>query len=207
MKKLHCKLCDAVWYVDEEDEKENKYCPFCAAELWKQDGIVIDSFDKALLRVIRFAGIEILKNKKMLVAFLFDMSPEYSKEIRIFSKSCGDTLLRMFCIPKSANENQRKQVIGKAKKILLEEEGLQELWVDVIINALVYALEWEKAEDISDAVESPIIYETPVDSIQEDVDLREERAADEEELPPIVINSYNRYDNRKRKKGWNNNVK
>ena len=168
MKQLNCILCNSFWYVDEADEKENRYCPFCAAELWKQDGIIIDSFDKALLKVIRFARIEILKNKKKMIAYLVDMAPNYGKEIRLFSTSCSNTLLRMFCISKDVDENQQKQVIVKAKKILLEEECLQEWWVDTIVNALVYALEWEN-------VDKPIIYDAPIASIQEDVNIQEEK--------------------------------
>lgn len=143
MKELKCISCGEFWYVDEADEKEVRYCPYCAKGIWENDGIAVDSFDNALLKVIRLAGTEILKNKNRMIAHLSDLAPNYRKEIRIFSKSCNDTLLNMFYRSSKEDPIQQQQTIGKAKQILLDREGLSQAWVDTVINALVYALGWE----------------------------------------------------------------
>ena len=48
-------------------------CPYCAKKIIEERLLVIDSFDKALLKVIHWQGKEILKNKTRLLAYLFDL--------------------------------------------------------------------------------------------------------------------------------------
>ena len=143
MKKFVCISCGRKWYVDEIDEKAVMSCPYCAKKIIEERLLVIDSFDKALLKVIHWQGKEILKNKTRLLAYLFDLAPDYKKEIRIFSKACSPELLQLFYGTGVNDSFQHKEIINKARILLLEEEGLSLAWADSVINALIYALEWE----------------------------------------------------------------
>lgn len=60
------------------------------------EGKDMDTFKNALKETLRIGGREILREKNRLAAYLADLAPDQKREVRIFSKSCGGTLLRMF---------------------------------------------------------------------------------------------------------------
>jgi len=139
MMELNCVSCKGQWYIEETDGMEVRYCPYCADKIWEQDKA--GSFDKALLKIVRMSGYGILKERKRLAAYLSDLAPDHRNEIRIFSKSCSDTLINLFCAS-DQGEHTRQQTISKAKQMLLDREGLSQTWTDMIVDELVNVFGW-----------------------------------------------------------------
>ena len=119
---------------------EARYCPYCADKIWEQEQV--DSFDQALSRIIRMSGCGILWERNRLAAYLSDLAPDHRKEIRIFTKSCSDALIGLFC-ESDQGGHTRQQAISKAEQMLQDSEGLSQKWTDIVVTALVNAFGWE----------------------------------------------------------------
>lgn len=140
MMELNCAACHRQWYIEETDGMEVRYCPYCADNIWEQEKVA--SFDQALSKIIKMSGCGILRERNRLAAYLSDLAPNHRKEIRIFTKSCSDTLLGLFYISDQGGHT-RQQAISKAEQILMDSEGLSQKWTDIVVNALVKAFGWE----------------------------------------------------------------
>ena len=103
----------------------------------------MDTFKNALKETLRIGGREILREKNRLAAYLADLLPGQKREVRIFSKSCSDAMLRMFDEADSRDGESQLRTVYKVRHMLMEEEGLTEEWAEKMVRALAYALDWD----------------------------------------------------------------
>jgi len=91
MKKLKCKSCSKVWYIDDRELNNQKGCPFCLSEIAKEIKFdTMDTLAKVIYDAIMRYGIDILKNPNKLLGYIMDISPNLKKEMRLLSRVLGD---------------------------------------------------------------------------------------------------------------------
>ena len=110
----------------------------------------MDTFKNALKETLRIGGREILREKNRLSAYLADLAPDQKREVRIFSKSCSEAMLRMFDEADGRDRETRLRTVYKVRHMLMEEEGLTEVWAENMVRSLVYALDWECMIDVKE---------------------------------------------------------
>jgi len=91
MKKLKCKSCSKVWYIDDRELNNQKGCPFCLSEIAKE--IKFDTMDtpaKVVYDAINRYGIDILKNPNKLLGYIMDISPNLKREMKLLSRVLED---------------------------------------------------------------------------------------------------------------------
>ena len=103
----------------------------------------MDTFEISLKEALRVGGREILRERNRLSAYLADLAPDKKREVRIFSKSCSASMLRMFDEADGGDGEMKMRTVYKARHVLMEEEGLSEKWAEKIVRALAYALGWD----------------------------------------------------------------
>ena len=103
----------------------------------------MDTFEISLKEALRVGGREILRERNRLSAYLADLAPDKKREVRIFSKSCSASMLRMFDEADGGDGEMKMRTVYKARHMLMEEEGLSEKWAEKIVRALAYAFGWD----------------------------------------------------------------
>lgn len=182
MKKLKCRECSEIWYVDESDLDKLSVCPFCAVPIWEQKVIMeFDTLDKAIYSAIKNMGIDILQNHRQLSGYLMDMAPGLKKEIRIFTKTINEEYL---VYVKNAFEEDARNAeitINKLRNLFIEDEGLSENWADMICSNLYEAVLRSK-----NSVEKSIIVEIEDVSLNIEKDQVTDAGADSGMITKLV---------------------
>lgn len=145
MKKLKCRECSEIWYVDESDLDKLSVCPFCVVPIWEQKVITeFDTLDKAIYGAIKNMGIDIFQNHRQLSGYLMDMAPNLKKEIRIFTKTINEEYMVYVKNAFEQDERNAEIAINKLKNLFIEDEGLSEKWADMLCESLFGAVLYAK---------------------------------------------------------------
>lgn len=149
MKECVCDNCNEHWFVKEGKEKNIKGCPFCLNEFYKPKEIIVCSFETAIQKVLASMTTEILKERNRFIAYLLDIGTQFRKEIHILSNACDDgSFLRLYDISKLSSREAKKE-FSKFKCFLVEEEGISEIWAELICNSFYYAIYEDEQETIN----------------------------------------------------------
>ena len=144
---IECPNCTKRWSIEKREMKQLSGCPFCLTPLkLYTDEIIVDSFGKAIYKIIIEAGIETLNQKGRFLSLMMDLTPQYKKEIRMVNKSCSQELLSKIAAWKSPAITISHEK-AKMRAILLEDEGLSESWADQICDAFSGAIEAVRGKD------------------------------------------------------------
>ena len=101
------------------------------------------TIQEAVKKIIELRGLDIFKNPKQFFALLGDLSPEYSKELRIIKNNFDDKIFGLF-IDESKKPRNRVWSI----KNQLEDFGVAEDKIFFILESFGIPLGWE--QEISD---------------------------------------------------------
>lgn len=135
MKELVCYFCKENWFVNDEKEDKVNVCPFCSEKVIRLKDIVVDSFEKAIMKIILECGIEILNDSNRFFGYFNDVAFEFRKEKKILTRACDDrTLKKFYELSKQTSEEAQKN-IEKIKEYIIEEEAIAESWAERICNA------------------------------------------------------------------------
>ena len=147
MKQVKCNACKEKWYIDNQNEKKLRVCPFCATDIREKIELKnVNTLGEALCKAISDRGIEILDDRQNMYAYLLDTIPELKREIRIFSKSFGKECLVLYKEAFNKNENELELTMQQIKYLLIEEEGLSEEWTNKICKECRQALMYYRGE-------------------------------------------------------------
>jgi len=149
MKKLKCKSCLKVWYVDDSELNNQTVCPFCDVSIRQEMALnKIDSFDKAIYSTVKMAGVDILKQPSRLAAYMMDTAPGFKKEVKVMSKNLTNEYAKDIFSAFSGNINDIESTFIRLKNLLIDEECLSEGWADTICNGFKGAIFMMKGKDI-----------------------------------------------------------
>lgn len=137
MKKLKCKSCSKVWYVDDSELNNQTVCPFCALSIKEEVKLdKYDTLDKAIYGALMRGGLEILKTPLKMSAYMFDMCPDLKKEIRIFSRTVTNDYVNDMASAFCADIKKADDIFLRMKMQMIDNDGISETWAETICNAL-----------------------------------------------------------------------
>ena len=99
----------------------------------------MSSFENAINRIFADYGVDTLLQKGRFLSLMMDLAPECRKEVKMVSKSCSQELLSRiagWAVPTVVIEPEKARMYS----VLLEEEGLSEVWAEKICSAFYSAL-------------------------------------------------------------------
>jgi hypothetical protein len=139
-----CEECANRWYIDEDKKKLVQACPFCQTPVPTEEEIVVDSFEKAVLKTVKDLGPDCLTERGRFIGYLLDTAPAYKKEIKIMSNACSTDVLMTFYKTKGQDRTTAEQVFRMVYMGMVEEEGIAEQWAKLICDSLLNALHPQK---------------------------------------------------------------
>ena len=176
MKKLKCKSCLNIWYVDDYRLNDQKYCPCCCAKITKEVSLgEIDTPPKAIYDYIMQYGIDELKNPESLVNYLNDMCPDMKKEIRLLSRAFRDYRREIFKLFK-AELSETDNILNSLKYDLINYDEMSEQGADIICENLNGAVMLYKGKNL------PVVMSVEVSDVS-DISEETESKTFEEEQP------------------------
>ena len=173
MKQLKCLKCGKIWYVDDAKLNFVNTCPFCSSQIRFKGTIgTIDTLGKAIYQAISTGGLDLLTSNERISGYLLDLLPDQKKEIRIFTKTFDDDYLSMYRNAFEQTENDIEATMNKLKSVFIEEEGLSDIWANMLCENCQMAIAYYQGRGITDVLsaeigeinlQSPRIIKTPND--------------------------------------------
>lgn len=140
MYKFVCEACANEWYIVEDKKRHIQVCPFCLHPVPIEEEIIVDSFEKAILKTIKDLGVDCLKERSKFIGYLLDTSPSFKKEIKILSNACSSDVLHTFYNTKGQDREVATTVFSQVQLRMVDEEGIAEQWAKVICESLLNAI-------------------------------------------------------------------
>lgn len=148
MKRLKCKSCSKIWYVDDEMLNEQNYCPYCCSKVKGEMKLGdIDTPSKAIYDSIRQYGIDILKDPSSLINYLGDMCPDMKKEIRLLSRALKDYRNEIFELF-NAELSEADNLLDNLKYQLINYDEMSENGANIICKHLNDAVMLYKGKNL-----------------------------------------------------------
>lgn len=144
MFKFVCEECANEWHIEDHKKALVQVCPFCLFPVPAEEEIIVDSFEKAILKTIKDLGVDCLKERSRFIGYLLDTSPDYKKEIKILSNACDSGVLHAFYGTKDQDRGAAVKVFTQVQLHMIEEEGIAEQWAKVICDSLLNAIHPQK---------------------------------------------------------------
>lgn len=147
MKLVYCKRCLKSWYINDEDKKSIKLCPFCGIST-KEPKVYtnMNTLSDVLYKVAYDYGAEIFNSKERVFGYLDDFLPTMSKKVHIFKKAFNNK--SMLSLKKAFNQelDEAELTINKIRIHIVEEEGIAETWADFLCDECFKAIKYYKGE-------------------------------------------------------------
>lgn len=90
-------------------------------------------------------------NTGKISGYLLDLIPDL-KKVRIFTKTFDDDYIALYRSAFGQNENDILVTINKLKSLFIEEEGLSEVWADMLCENCQIAISYYKGRGLSDVL-------------------------------------------------------
>ena len=126
------------------------------------------TISEAIKNIILQKDDSLLTDIKRFVGFLRDLSPEYNKELNILQSALNERILILFFKDDSSQKSRIARV-----KMILEDKGLSEKWIDFIVDSFCSALGWK----IENKVEQKV---TENNFLNKEIDVEEAKRQFEE---------------------------
>lgn len=137
MKQLQCQTCRKQWIVKDEDLNVLKYCPYCGTGVQKEISFEkIDSLDQLIFTATNRLGTDSFNDLNRFIAIMADLAPNLKKELRIFSKNISGEYATYAKQIVTGDFNDAESVTNKLRYLLMEEEGLNESWANMLCDGL-----------------------------------------------------------------------
>ena len=176
MKKLKCKSCLNIWYIDDYRLNDQNYCPCCCAKITKEVSLGdIDTPPKAIYDYIIQYGIDKLKDSESLINYLHDMCPDMKKELRLLSRALRDyrdEIFKLFNAELSETDN----ILNSLKNQFINYDEMSEQGANIICENLNSAVMLYKGKN------PPVVMSVEVSDVS-DISEETETKTFEEEQP------------------------
>lgn len=167
MKKLTCRQCDRIWFVEESDLKSIRTCPYCAATIREKVKLSYpDSLDKAIYMAITGLGDNALASPTRIGGYISDIAPHLKKELRVLTHSFRE---EYFAIVRAAFTHDLKtseKEIGKLVRLLIDEDGLSESWAKQIGSSYLGAIKLVHGIGLEEVLLADVVEFEVVESVE-----------------------------------------
>ena len=176
MKKLKCKSCLNIWYIDDYRLNDQNYCPCCCAKITKEVSLGdIDTPPKAIYDYIIQYGIDKLKDPESLINYLHDMCPDIKKELRLLSRALRDYRDEIFKLF-NAELSEIDNLLNSLKNQFINYDEMSEQGANIICENLNSAVMLYKGKN------PPVVMSVEVSDVS-DISEETETKTFEEEQP------------------------
>ena len=149
MKQIKCKSCGKIWYLDNGEENYLKVCPFCESAVKEKQKIEsTKNLGEAIYYALSERGIDMLSSVGKISGFLYDMVPELKKEIKIFTKTFDEEYLTLYRDAFAQDLKSVEITMNKLRRIFIDEEGLSEIWADMLCENCYQAVMYYQGEGL-----------------------------------------------------------
>lgn len=182
MKRLKCKLCSEVWYVDDDKLNNQKGCPYCLKEITKK--ITFDSMDtpaKVMYDAIMRYGIDILKNPSKMLGYIMDVSPSLKKEVRLLSRALGDYNKEIWELFNS-DISKMEDLLRNIRMQLIDYDEMSERGANMICDNLSSAVMFYNGKNL------PVVMSVEVTDVS-NVSAQEQKASFKSYAPSDILDS------------------
>lgn len=175
MKKLKCKSCLNIWYIDDYRLNDQNYCPCCCAKITKEVSLGdIDTPPKAIYDYIIQYGIDKLKDPESLINYLHDMCPDMKKELRLLSRALRDyrdEIFKLFNAELSETDN----LLNSLKYHFINYDEMSEQGANIICENLNSAVMLYKGKN------PPVVMSVEVSDVSDISEKTETQTFEEEQ--------------------------
>ena len=141
MKKLTCRQCARIWFVEESDLQSIRTCPYCATTIREKVKLSHpDSLDKAIYMAISGLGENALSAPTRIGGYISDIAPNLKKELRVLTHSFREEYFSIVRASFTHDLKTAEKEIGKLVRLLIDEDGLSESWAKQIGSSYLGAI-------------------------------------------------------------------
>ena len=131
---MKCENCNSEW----NSSRLIQVCPFCGASLVQPE---MKKPEEIICFIVNEYGIDVLRNKKLLLSYFCDYAPFMTKEYKLLKNCCSTDFIDTLLSGGSSNDS-REIVIKKAISILMDECFMSEEYASNVVGWITVALNW-----------------------------------------------------------------
>lgn len=132
---MKCENCNSEW----NSSRSIQVCPFCGASLVQPE---MKKPEEIICFIVNEYGIDVLRNKKLLLSYFCDYAPFMTKEYKLLKNCCSTDFIDTLLSGGSSNDS-REIVIKKAISILMDECFMSEEYASNVVSWITVALNWK----------------------------------------------------------------
>lgn len=136
---MKCTYCKSEWFVNPGISATMSNCPFCGKSLLPKKEAP-STIEDVLMEINRLFGIDALTDNSRLVAYFYDLAPQFSKQRRIlkyFAECDGPKkLASVMC----GSKDEQSVCIRKIVKEMKDEMFIEESAAQMICDAFLFAV-------------------------------------------------------------------
>ncbi|MCQ4022823.1 PEP/pyruvate-binding domain-containing protein [Ruminococcus sp. zg-924] len=137
---MKCEKCNSEW----NSSRSILVCPFCGESLVQFER---KKPEEILCFIVDEYGVDVLKDKRLLLSYFSDYAPFLTKEYRLLKNCCGTDFISILLTGNSSKAS-REIVIKKATSILMDECFMSKEYASNVVGWITVALKWDSDEVI-----------------------------------------------------------
>ena len=141
MKKLTCKRCRKVWYMEDGEVAFVKVCPCCIGPARETVAITkAETLAQAIYLSFQGLGEKALTSPGRIGGYICDIAPSLQKEVRILSHSFPEDYFALVRRAYTAEPGEAERLMKTLSRRLVDGEGMSENWAEKIGSSYLGAI-------------------------------------------------------------------
>lgn len=132
---MKCEKCNSEW----NSSRSIQVCPFCGASLVQTE---TKKPEDIICFIVNEYGIDVLRNKKLLLSYFCDYAPFMTKEYKLLKNSCSTDFIAIL-LSSDASKNSREIAAKKATRLLMEDCFMSDEYATSVVSWITASLKWE----------------------------------------------------------------
>lgn len=152
---MKCEKCKSEW----NSSKSIQVCPFCGESLIQSE---LEKPEDILRYIIDEYGIDVFREKKLLLSYFSDFAPHLNKEYKLLKNCCSTDFISVLLSSNSSSDDSKEIAVKKALRLLMDECFMSEEYASNVITWITAALKWE----FSSAIAQPKIEQSKIEKAE-----------------------------------------
>lgn len=132
---MKCEKCNSEW----NSSRSIQVCPFCGASLVHTE---TKKPEDIICFIVNEYGIDVLRNKKLLLSYFCDYAPFMTKEYKLLKNSCSTDFIAIL-LSSDASKSSREIAAKKATRLLMEDCFMSDEYANSVVSWITASLKWE----------------------------------------------------------------